>query len=251
MAQGLPVVRRESLHDQVLRHLGLRILNDDSEQGTKAWTTEAELSSRLKVSRTVLRESIKVLRAKGLVEVRPKLGVRARPRSDWNLLDPHVLSWQSEAGLSEPFIRNLCEIRRIIEPAAAELAAIRATTDEIAALDKACRQMEDTVENEKAFLVADLQFHSALFNACRNDLFEQMTGMIGKALRACGDIATQLRLSTVAALPLYREVVEDIRNHNAGAARSAMDRAVSRAARDIFQLLHMDASDFIKDSALD
>jgi DNA-binding FadR family transcriptional regulator len=175
------------------------------------------------VSRSILRESVKVLAAKGLVEVRPKSGVRARPRSDWNLLDPHVLAWQGEAGMSAPFIRNLCEIRRIIEPAAAELAAIRASA----------------VRKPNAFSAAELEFHSALFAACNNDLFEQMNATIGKALRACRDIAVQLRRSTVAALPFYKQVVAAIRNRCAPTAHAAMEQAVNRAAGDIFRLLRI------------
>jgi DNA-binding FadR family transcriptional regulator len=214
-------------------------LNDDSKKGERAWTTETELCRRLNVSRSILRESVKVLAAKGLVEVRPKSGVRARPRSDWNLLDPHVLAWQGEAGMSAPFIRNLCEIRRIIEPAAAELAAIRASAGQIAALEERYRQLESAVRKPNAFSAAELEFHSALFAACNNDLFEQMNATIGKALRACRDIAVQLRRSTVAALPFYKQVVAAIRNRCAPTAHAAMEQAVNRAAGDIFRLLRI------------
>src|SRR5205814_6667461 len=86
------------------------------------------------VSRTILREAVKVLAAKGLIEVRPRTGIRVRPRDEWNLVDPDLLGWLCEAGVDDLFIRDLCEVRAIVEPAAAELAAARATAEEIVEL---------------------------------------------------------------------------------------------------------------------
>ena len=117
------MIRKESLHDKVVRHLALRILKG----GLTTLPNEADLGRELRVSRSILRESIKVLAAKGLLEVGPKTGTRVRPRKDWNLLDPQLLEWISEIGIEEHFFENLSELRSILEPKVAELAALRAT----------------------------------------------------------------------------------------------------------------------------
>jgi DNA-binding FadR family transcriptional regulator len=123
----------------------------------------------------VLREAIKVLAAKRLVESRPKTGTRVRPRRDWNLLDPDVLAWQIEAGPDANFLGQALELRRMIEPAAARLAAERATDDQIAALYRAYEEMTAAGDELDAFMEPDLRFHSLLLEACRNELLEHMS----------------------------------------------------------------------------
>ncbi len=117
---------------------------------------------KLEVSRSVLRESIKVLASKGLLEVRPKIGITVRPRSDWNLLDPELLVWQFEARMDDQLLRHLVEVRLIVEPAAAGLAAARATSEEIALLRDCYRKMEESVDDRDAYNAADLRFHVAV-----------------------------------------------------------------------------------------
>ena len=137
-------------------------------------------------SRTVLREAIKVLAAKGLVESRPKTGTRVRPRPSWNLLDPDVLAWQREGASPAQFLRKLTEVRRIVEPAAAELAAERASARELAGIEDAYRHMESALSGREvdyhAFDLAGMRFHRAIMRACHNDLLEQMSGVVFGAL---------------------------------------------------------------------
>src|SRR5882757_9951537 len=121
---------RRSLHGQVAHDIGRRILGGLVKPG-ELLPRETELSQRLGVSRTALREAIKVLAGKGLVESRPKTGTRVRPRSDWNFLDPDVLSWRYAGGVSADDVRALFELRRAIEPMSAALAAQRATPAQI------------------------------------------------------------------------------------------------------------------------
>ena len=110
------------LHDQVVRAIALRILviNRDSED--PILPTEMELSLELNVSRNVVREAAKVLASKGLIEIRPKTGMRIRNHSDWNLFDTDMLNWQFEVGPDEKFFRDLYDLRSVVEPAAAERA---------------------------------------------------------------------------------------------------------------------------------
>ena len=100
----------------------------------------------------MLRESVKVLASKGLLEVRPKIGIRVRPRSEWNLLDPELLVWQFEAGMDDQLLRNLVEVRLIVEMGAAGLAAMRATREEVAALRDCYRQMEENMDDRKRIM---------------------------------------------------------------------------------------------------
>src|SRR5215831_6104607 len=134
MSTEFPVVSipRERLHDRVTREIALGIVRGRIGTDASALSTEGDLGRHFSVSRTVLREAVKVLAAKGLIEVRPRTGIRVRPRDEWNLVDPDLLGWLCEAGVDDLFIRDLCEVRAIVEPAAAELAAARASDEEIA-----------------------------------------------------------------------------------------------------------------------
>src|SRR5580704_6349711 len=109
MERVVASIPRERLHDRVTREIALGIL-----RGTigaeSALSTEGDLCRHFNVSRTILREAVKVLAAKGLLELRPKTGIRVRPRNEWNLVDPHLLGWICEAGVDELFIRDLCEV---------------------------------------------------------------------------------------------------------------------------------------------
>src|SRR5438445_11294048 len=123
---------RGGLHGQIVHAIGRQILSGEIQPGEVL-----PLRSGPPASRTVVREAIKVLAAKGLVESRPKTGTRVRRRDDWNLLDPDVLAWLQNGDVSEELLRKLTEVRRIVEPAAAELAAARAGAREIAAMENA------------------------------------------------------------------------------------------------------------------
>src|SRR5205809_5241457 len=124
----------QSLHGRIVHAIGRRILSGDLRPGDLL-PAEPDLGA----SRTVVREAVKVLAAKGLVESRPKTGTRVRPRDAWNLLDPDVLAWQREGASPAQFLRKLTEVRRIVEPAAAELAAERASSRELAGVEDAYR----------------------------------------------------------------------------------------------------------------
>src|SRR5690348_514890 len=129
-----------SLHGRIVHAIGRRIVRGDLQPGALV-----PAGGELRASRTVVREAVKVLAAKGLVEARPKTGTRVRSRDAWNLLDPDVLAWQQDGAAPashDAQLRALTEVRAIIEPAAAELAAARAGAQDVAALEQALRQME-------------------------------------------------------------------------------------------------------------
>jgi len=160
---------RGGLHGQIVHAIGRQILSGKIRPGELLPALPG-----LPASRTVLREVIKVLAAKGLVESRPKTGTRVRPRHAWNLLDPDVLAWQGDGAAPAAFLRQLTEVRLIVEPAAAELAAQRAGPTDIQTLENALHDMEAALggpsEDHAAFDQADMRFHLAIVRACGNDL---------------------------------------------------------------------------------
>src|SRR5438093_11453299 len=156
---------RRGLHGAVVHDIGVRILRGELQPGDLL-PVDDDLIGESVVSRTVLREAIKVLAAKRLVQSRPKTGTRVRPRRDWNLLDPDVLAWQLEAGLDRRFLDAALELRQLIEPQAARLAAGRATEAQLAALAQAHDEMERAGEDIELFMEPDLRFHGLLLEAC-------------------------------------------------------------------------------------
>jgi len=228
-----------SLHGQVAHDIGARILRGDLEPGAPL-PTEADFSIRLKVSRTALREAIKVLAAKGLVESRPKTGTRVRPRDDWNLLDPDVLAWQLAAGPVERFVSDLFELRQMIEPPAAAIAARRATPAEIRRIAQAYAAMEGAGNDNERWIDPDLRFHLAIMRATGNELLGPLGAMIETAL------ITSFRLSAANpegprhSLPLHSAILAAIRRRDATAAAAAMQRLLAGAAEDVRRALETD-----------
>jgi len=116
---------RVKLHGTITRELALKIIEAEKHSTPIAFPKESELSLQLGVSRTVMRESMKVLVDKGMVEMRPRAGTKSRPRTAWNLLDPDILSWQAEQTPDPRLLLDLCEVRLTIEPTASGFAAVR------------------------------------------------------------------------------------------------------------------------------
>jgi DNA-binding FadR family transcriptional regulator len=234
-----PPIKRQRLHDQITRYLAIQILQGKLRDGLAGFSSETELSAHLKVSRTALRESIKVLAAKGMVEVRPKLGIRILPREEWNLMDPDLLAWRGEAGVVDDlFIRNLCEVRLIVETAACELAAIRGSEEQLSNVKESFRQAEAVANDNVAYGEADIEFHHSVFSACNNELLEQMSVTIGKALRSVQGITRHEQPS--AGLPLHQAVAEAVCRREGPAARDAMRTLAIWSAQNVYRVLHPD-----------
>jgi GntR family galactonate operon transcriptional repressor len=223
---------RGGLHGQIVHAIGLQILSGEILPGEVLPPGAAGPASR-----TVLREAIKVLAAKGLVESRPKTGTRVRPRQSWNLLDPDVLAWQQEGAPPAPFLRKLTEVRHIVEPAAAELAARRAGARELARMEEAYRDMESALDGRgidyDGFNLADMRFHRAILQACHNDLLEQMSAMVFGALLVSFRATSHLPGSARASLPKHLAILEAIRAQDARHAAQAMRRLVGSTGRAI------------------
>ena len=174
--------RRTRLHDHAVFDLGIAIVSGRLPEGVPL--PEAELGKMLGVSRTVVREATKVLAAKGLLRSRPRVGTIPLPRESWDVLDPEVLGWMLEHGPIADVIRDVSEVRLIIEPAAARLAALRRTAEEAVRFRTLADDLVQWGDNAQRYVVADLDFHAAILSATKNVTLVRLTGAIGAALRA-------------------------------------------------------------------
>jgi DNA-binding FadR family transcriptional regulator len=222
-----------NLHGQIVHSIGRQILQGELLPG-EAIPAQPDLPA----SRTAVREAIKVLVAKGLVETRPRTGTRVRAREAWNMLDPDVLAWGHSGATSKALLRSITEVRSIVEPAAAELAARRATAPQLAEIEQAFRDMESAMPPDgpgdvEAFVSADTRFHTAIFRAAGNDLLEHMSGAIYAALRFSFESTSRVPGSARGSLPHHRAVMEAIRARKPASAGTAMRGLVRRIARRI------------------
>jgi DNA-binding FadR family transcriptional regulator len=167
----------------------MRIVGGAWEAGTPL-PNEDELAAEFGVSRTVVREAVKALQAKGLVEVRPKTGTRVRPRRAWHLLDADVIGWQFADMERADDLRELYEVRASIAAAAARLAAARRTTEQLAEIEAQLRRIDAAAAEPLARRHADLDFHAAVADAAHNSLLAHASAMVRVALEAAAPAST-------------------------------------------------------------
>ena len=194
---------------------------------------EVEASDQRKVSRSAYREAVRILVAKGLVQSRPKMGTSVNDRSTWHLLDPDVLSWIFQNEPDYTLVYSLFEMRRMVEPEAAALAAERRSPQHVAAMAAALESMGRYKTISKEWRDADEQFHTALLEASGNPFLASMTSSINAAV-SWSTIFKQrhepLRRDPV---PDHRKVYKAIESGNSAAARKAMAQLVDLALVDI------------------
>ncbi|MEO8155846.1 MAG: FadR/GntR family transcriptional regulator [Rhizobacter sp.] len=194
---------------------------------------EALLCEELGVSRTVVREAVKSLIAKGLLVTGPKVGTRVLKEDQWNWFDPDVVIWQSRAGLSREFLRDLQELRRLVEPAAVRLAAVRATAEDIVEIEAAYAGMKLSIEEGGDYVSCDLRFHQGLLRACHNRMVGQMGKALGALLRTSFEISTSRPRGPEASLPLHRAVLDAVIARSPQKAEHAIIVLIDGANDDI------------------
>ncbi|HWD69225.1 MAG TPA: FadR/GntR family transcriptional regulator [Solirubrobacteraceae bacterium] len=160
--------------------LGQRIVRGDFKPGEILDLQRLELDMRF--GRTALREAVKVLASKGLIDALQGTGTFVTDRSHWNLLDPDLLRWHYETQPKQQFLDSLAEFRLSLEPAAAGFAALRCTAEKLAALRNALADMEANLGDAVAYTEADFVFHSTILEAANNEFFSQLEPIIEAAL---------------------------------------------------------------------
>lgn len=225
--------RRKSLriHGTIARDLGIHIVAGRYQPG-EVLNGEIAASDQLHVSRTAYREALRILAAKGLVESRPKTGTRVSPREKWHMLDPDVLSWIFEFEPSDALLDSLFELRKIVEPEAAALAAERRTDAHVAAMAEALAGMERHTLAVEEGRVADQNFHAALLDASGNPFLRTLTSGVGAAVAWTTIFKQRNSPLQRDPLPDHRRVFEAVADGDRAAAHRAMSHLVDMALED-------------------
>lgn len=191
---------------------------------------ESELMERYSASRTSVREAIKVLSAKGLVETRQKIGTRVRARDQWNIFDADVLAWHDFNEDGDEILKDLIEMRQIVEPPAARFAAGRATLDDIAAIEAAWEAMHKATDDPAAYTRADVAFHMAVFRASHNVLLKRFAHIVGNFLQISFRIQQEALVGAEERLDedvaVHFEIFQAINRGDPPAAEAAMMRTI-------------------------
>ncbi|MEG3619567.1 FadR/GntR family transcriptional regulator [Magnetovibrio sp. PR-2] len=234
LAMGQRTYSSRSLHGQVVHELGKRIVTGDIDEGA-VLPNETELGASFAVSRTALREGIKVLAAKGLLASRTRTGTRVRPRNEWNMLDPDVMAWQLSSGQPHKFLNDLVEFRRAVEPLAASLAAQRATDADVQVIKQAYDDMELAGSDIGAGVLPDLRFHQGIFHASGNELLAPLGTLTEAALSVSFRVLTSETKQE--SLRLHKAVLEAIQTRDSAAAQSAMTALLDATQHRVTSLM--------------
>lgn len=224
------------LHDLVIERLGQRIVSGVIPPGTTMLSERLE--AELDVSRSVVREAVRVLQSLGLVETVKRVGIRVLPLSAWNLFDPSIIRWRIGSSGKGVQLRSLTELRAAVEPAAAELAAMHAPGDGAAELMAIAARMRAVgrAGHLQEFLLLDIRYHSLVLTASGNEMFSKLTGVIGEVLRGRTDYGLMPEHPHEEALQLHVDVADAIQGHRPDAARGAMDQIMRRTIAEVEQV---------------
>ena len=226
----------KNVHGNTVDHLGAAIVSGRYAPGASI-PPEPLLCEELGVSRTVVREAVKSLIAKGLVSAGPKVGTRVLPDDQWNWFDPDIIAWQAQAGLTPEFLRDLMDLRRVVEPAAMRLAAQRARPEDIAFVEEAFAGMARAVKEGGDYVTHDLRFHQGLLRASRNRMLMQMSKALGALLHTSFELATKKKDGPARSLPLHRAVLDAVIARNPAKAEKAILVLIDGAHEDIEEIL--------------
>ena len=195
---------------------------------------EVAFAERTRVSRTAYREALRLLSAKGLVESRPRIGTRVCARERWNLLDPDIVRWFFETGdPPEFFLRGLYELRQIVEPAAARLAALRRSEADLAAIGAALGAMKSQTLATPAGRDADRRFHAGILRATQNAVLISLASGIGAAVNWTTAYKFRHKRLPRDPIPGHEAVLARIAARDPGGAAAAMEDLVAQALNDI------------------
>lgn len=214
--------RGRGLHGQLVQQLGQMIVSGDL--GADRPLVPEEIGQRFEVSRTVVRESLRVLEAKGLVSARPNVGTRVRPVSDWNLLDPDIIEWRAFGPQRDEQRRELFELRWTIEPMASRLASGHGREDIqqrlaelIEIMGHACAQADLATYSR-----ADAELHVLILQLAGNRMLEHLSGIVACALQVSGGPATVCERPSESSVGLHARLVEALGSGDGSAAENTM-----------------------------
>lgn len=222
----------DSLFAQVTQRLAVAIVSGALPAGALV-PNEEDLRAEISASRTAYREAVRFLAGKGLIEARPRRGTRVAPRDAWHLLDPDVLRWSLASAADENFIRDLFELRALVEPGCAKIAALRRTSGQLARIEAALEGMIETPPYTEAAMRHDLAFHDALFEASGNAAIAALKDVVATTL--LWSLRMQrMQPSEHFVVPLsdHRRLAEAIRRQDGDTAEQLSRILVADALRD-------------------
>ena len=233
VAAGRAHTHRKSLrlHGSIARELGVLIVSGRYRPG-HILDREVEASEQWRVSRTAYREALRILAAKGLVHSRPRVGTRVSALEQWHLLDPDVLSWAFSGEPEPEVLHGLFELRSIVEPAAAALAAQRRDQRHLDSMRRALDVMAEHSLNQPEGRVADKEFHAALLRATANPYIVSLTNGVTAAVNALTEFKQRIAPLKRDPVPDHLRVYDAIAAKDAEAARSAMTELIRLAIMD-------------------
>lgn len=226
---------RKSMHSQIVRDLGMRIVAGELKTGDRL-PVEVSLCATYDVSRSVLREATRVLVAKGLVISKQRAGAIVRPKSDWHLLDPDVLYWLIQTKPQPDFVETLLTVRRVFEPAAAALAAKRASVESLQGIADAYERME-AAKTPEELLEPDLAFHRRIAEATGNELLAYIGNMLSLALRESIKLSSKHPDTHSLSLPRHKAILTALLNRDPLGAHQATLVQLNETREDLSIIL--------------
>lgn len=216
---------------EMARTLGTAILTGAYPIGATL-PNESDLMHRFGVSRTVVREVVKTLAAKGLVVSKTKVGTRIQDSAHWNMFDADMLSWRADNGIDADFLAYLFEIRLAIEPNAAALAATRRDDADIARLEKLVARMAEDNHDPVSFASVDVDFHLAVADAAHNPFMRAIGAVIKTALMHSFRLASPVDAADCrATAQAHDDIVRAVAGRDPAAAAAAMVAVISNGMR--------------------
>ena len=192
-----------------------------------SFPTEAELSEHFQISRSVTREAVKMLTAKGLISSRPRKGIRVQPAAHWNMFDTDVLQWTATGCPSLELLRDFTELRLAIEPEAVALACVSATMDQLKDIEHGFERIRAAESGQDDLLDAKIEFHIAVLDAGNNRFFSQFHEFIRAAVRLGGACRDQVEAAPAVGSEDYAELYECIRRQGSDEGRATMRRLLT------------------------
>ena len=226
---------RSGLYNETVERIGLDVVSGAYGPGERLATLE-DFAEELGVSRTVMREAIRLLIDKGLIKSRPRVGTTVAEPSDWKLGDADVLHWIMSARPGD-MLTHVAEVRLVVEPAAAGLAARRRQPDHLAALDSSFRRMCDAADDYEAYIVADLEFHNTILRAAANPILTQMLATVRTALEGVRRLTVTVAEGPTSTLEMHDRVRLAIRDRQQELATDAMRELISISTEHLCRVL--------------
>ncbi len=242
-ADGQSDASARGLADRVATSIGTRIVQGTYLEG-ETLPTETELANEHQVGRNAIREAVRTLVSKGFLKTERRAGTIVRTKKNWSVLDPDVMTWMlSNEKTRAALLEELTELRMVIEPQVAALAARKATRTDVLRIFEAYEDMEANANDIELAIRADMRFHETVFNATHNLLISNYSSAIFALLKANFELSIQAGNAFIRNLDDHREIAEAIHAGDPGAAFDATMKLLKHNASDIEQMLGTEAAD--------